>query len=217
MTQSAQNISEIRKEYTFKDLDITHVDASPLVQFSNWLTEAINAQVNEPTAMHLSTVDTDGRPSGRIVLLKGIENEKFVFYTNYLSRKGTQLAANTYACITFFWPELERQVRIEGRVKKVDSATSDAYFLSRPRGSRIGAIASPQSQQIEDRTVIEKRVDELLQEFDGKEVTRPEHWGGYMLEADYFEFWQGRASRLHDRVQYTAQADSSWKIGRLAP
>ncbi len=217
MTQSAQNISEIRKEYTLKDLDTDQVDASPLSQFSHWLNEAIAARVNEPTAMHLSTADASGRPSGRIVLLKGIEQDSFVFYTNYLSRKGSQLAANGYAALTFFWPELERQVRIEGHVDKVDGHTSDTYFKSRPRGSQLGALASPQSQPIEGRYIIEERAAQLTKELEDKEVTRPEHWGGYRLVADYFEFWQGRASRLHDRVCYVLQPDGSWKIERLAP
>jgi pyridoxamine 5'-phosphate oxidase len=217
MAQSAQNISDIRKEYTLKDLDTTHVEAFPLVQFENWLYDAISAQVNEPTAMHLATVDTSGRPSGRIVLLKGIEENGFVFYTNYKSRKGTDLAANGFACLTFFWPELERQVRIEGKVTKVEASVSDAYFKSRPRGSQVGAHASPQSQPVAGRHILEEKVTELMQQFEGADIERPQHWGGYRLEADYFEFWQGRASRLHDRICYTLEKAATWEIKRLAP
>lgn len=211
------DIASIRKEYAQKSLDEKDVFANPLKQFQSWFSEAIEAEVPEPNAMHLATTDAHGKPHGRIVLLKGLENGGFVFFTNYQSHKGMQLAANGYASLTFFWAELERQVRIEGKVTKVSAQESDQYFLSRPAGSRIGAWVSPQSQKIPNRAYLEKRLEELMAEFEGKEVNRPPHWGGFTLQAEAIEFWQGRPSRLHDRILYEINADGTWEINRLAP
>jgi pyridoxamine 5'-phosphate oxidase len=168
--------------------------------------------------MHLATVGEDNRPSGRIVLLKDVENEQFVFYTNYQSRKGTQLFAQPFASLTFFWAELERQVRIEGTVIKVSEETSTAYFQSRPRESQLGAWTSPQSQPIENRAFLEQKFLEVQQQYANlPAIPKPAHWGGYALLPDYMEFWQGRQSRLHDRIAYSLQAGKAWEITRLAP
>jgi pyridoxamine 5'-phosphate oxidase len=211
------NLADVRKDYTLKELSENHVLKNPFEQFQLWMDEAMKSEVLEPTAMHLSTVSKNGRPSGRIVLLKGIENQGFVFFTNYESHKGNELAQNPFACLTFFWAELERQVRIEGKVQKVSSENSDAYFQVRPRGSRIGAWASPQSRVISDRKILEDNVLNLENQFKEQEIIpRPQHWGGYVLIPDLLEFWQGRPSRLHDRIQYTLE-NNIWKIERLAP
>ena len=210
------DIAAIRKEYTLKELDESHVQENPIQQFKVWFDEALGAEVPEPNAMNLATVDAQGRPTSRIVLLKGIEDAEFVFYTNYKSRKGQEIEATPYVCLNFFWAELERQVRIEGEVKKVSSATSDAYFNSRPKGSRIGAHVSPQSAVISGRDVLEAKALQLQKEFENKEVPRPEHWGGYSVKPYLMEFWQGRASRLHDRVLYVLN-NGNWEIKRLAP
>lgn len=211
-----QSIADIRKEYTALSLQATEVDANPVDQFLSWFDMAINAEIMEPNAMTLSTIDGN-KPSSRIVLLKGVENEEFVFYTNYKSAKGHQMANSPYVSLNFFWPELERQVRIEGTVQKVDEATSDAYFKSRPRGSQIGAWVSPQSEIIESREVLNKRLEEIELKFKDRDVERPPHWGGYSVKPNLIEFWQGRPSRLHDRIQYTFSEASNWTIERLAP
>ena len=208
-------LAQIRQDYALKTLEERDVDRDPLKQFGVWMVEAIHSRVPEPTAMHLATVGADGRPSGRIVLLKGLDANGFVFYTNYGSRKGRDLGANPVAALTFLWKELERQVRIEGRVEKVSAADSDAYFATRPLGSRIGAWASPQSEVLESRGWLEKRWRELGTEH-GDEPPRPPHWGGYRIVPDYLEFWQGRQSRLHDRIAYK-RAGSDWARTRLAP
>jgi len=211
----AQTLVGLRKDYSLKTLDEKDVDRDPLKQFGVWMVEAIHAQVPEPTAMHLSTVNAKGRPSGRIVLLKGVDPRGFVFFTNYASRKGRDIAENPVAALTFLWKELERQVRIEGRVEKVTDAESDAYYTTRPLGSRIGAWASPQSDVIEDRLWLERRWIELGEQH-GDAPPRPPHWGGYRVMPDYLEFWQGRQSRLHDRIAY-ARAGDDWARTRLAP
>jgi pyridoxamine 5'-phosphate oxidase len=211
-----QSIADIRKEYTALSLQATEVDANPVDQFLSWFDMAINAEIMEPNAMTLSTIDGN-KPSSRIVLLKGVENEEFVFYTNYKSAKGHQMANSPYVSLNFFWPELERQVRIEGTVQKVDEATSDAYFKSRPRGSQIGAWVSPQSEIIESREVLNKRLEEIELKFKDRDVERPPHWGGYSVKPNLIEFWQGRPSRLHDRIQYTFSEANNWTIERLAP
>ena len=198
-----------------KTLDEGDVDRDPLKQFGVWMVEAIHAQVPEPTAMSLATVGADGRPGGRIVLLKGLDPKGFVFFTNYQSRKGKDLAAHPFAALTFLWKELERQVRIEGAVEKVSADESSAYYLTRPLGSRIGAWASPQSEILENRAWLENRWADLAREH-GENPPRPAHWGGYRVLPEYLEFWQGRRSRLHDRVAYT-RIEGQWKIARLAP
>jgi pyridoxamine 5'-phosphate oxidase len=212
------NLADIRKEYTLQDLTIEQTAAEPFAQFRLWLTEALSAKVPEPNAMHLSTVSAAGRPSGRIVLLKGLDERGFVFFTNYQSRKGQDLAHNQWASLTFFWPELERQVRIEGTTELVSVRKSDEYFHSRPRGSQIGAWASPQSQEIPGRQMLEQTISRLQDKF-GQQATipRPPHWGGYCVVPEVMEFWQGRASRLHDRIVYTRSLENTWHKSRLAP
>jgi pyridoxamine 5'-phosphate oxidase len=209
------DIAALRNDYALKTLDEGQVDRDPLKQFGVWMVEAIHAQVPEPTAMHLATADRKGRPSGRIVLLKGVDARGFVFYTNYESRKARDLAVNPAASLTFMWKELERQVRIEGEVEKVSAAESDEYFATRPLGSRIGAWASPQSQPLQNRAWLELRWQELSAQH-GESPPRPPHWGGYRLRPDYMEYWQGRRSRLHDRITYSRLANT-WEIVRLAP
>jgi len=208
-------LDELRKEYSRATLDEHEVDRDPLVQFQLWMEEAIAAQALEPTAMTLSTVDARGRPSGRIVLLKGADASGFVFFTNYESRKGRDLAAHPVAGLTFLWKELERQVRVEGPVEKVAREESQAYYDTRPLGSRIGAWASPQSQPIADRAWLEKRWDELTRQH-GETPPLPAPWGGYRVRPAHYEFWQGRTSRLHDRIAYDLAA-GAWKVSRLAP
>lgn len=224
------NISDIRKEYTLQTLDINSVKINPIAQFEDWFAEALNAEMLEPTAMHLATVSAEGKPSGRIVLLKGVD-AGFLFFTNYESRKGNEIAFNSFACLTFFWAELERQVRIEGKVEKVTTDISDTYFQSRPKKSQIGAVVSPQSQVIENRDFLEKQMQILEQQYEDELLARPAHWGGYRLVPQTIEFWQGRRSRLHDRIRYTKQtlptveqsenfstsSENNWKIERLAP
>jgi len=212
---SAPDLASIRNEYALKTLEESSVDREPMKQFGLWMAEALHAQVPEPTAMTLATVDAKGRPSARIVLLKGIDPRGFVFYTNYESRKGRDMAANPVAALTFLWKELERQVRIEGTIEKVTPAESDEYFQTRPLGSRVGAWASPQSDVIQSRGWLEERWAELGREH-GEHPPRPPHWGGYRVKPDYLEFWQGRRIRLHDRVAYTREGNG-WKVARLAP
>jgi pyridoxamine 5'-phosphate oxidase len=209
------DLAELRKDYALKSLEEKDADRDPLRQFGLWMVEAIHAQVPEPTAMSLSTVDRHNRPAGRIVLLKGVDPRGFVFYTNYESRKGRELAANPFAALTFLWKELERQVRIEGKVEKVTELESTAYFETRPLGSRIGAWASPQSQPIDNREWLENRWSEFTNQY-GESPPRPPHWGGYRVLPEYMEFWQGRRSRLHDRLAYS-RLGNSWEIARLAP
>jgi pyridoxamine 5'-phosphate oxidase len=209
-------ISALRENYTKGSLDVKDVSTSPLEQFQCWFDEAIASQLLEPNAMLVSTVSTDGKPSSRIVLLKGLDNG-FKFYTNYLSRKGTELIENPNGCITFFWGELERQVRIEGIIEKVSAEDSDTYFQSRPRASQIGAWVSNQSMVIENREVLEAREKHLIEKFGDAPIPRPPHWGGYRLVPSYIEFWQGRPSRLHDRISYTLQEGENWNIERLSP
>lgn len=198
-------------------LNESTVNRNPVEQFKAWFQEAIDAKFPYPDAMNLSTVSDDGKPSGRVVLLRGVDEGGFVFYTNYHSRKAGQLAGNPNAALTFFWPGLERQVRIEGTVTKISAEQSDEYFASRPRGSQIGAAASPQSKVLENQEVLKKRVGELITELDGSPVPRPQHWGGYCLKPIRIEFWNNVPDRLHDRLLFSLQEDGSWKMERLAP
>jgi pyridoxamine 5'-phosphate oxidase len=210
-------IADLRKEYSKQALDEKDVDKDPLKQFETWFKEAVNSEVPEPNAMTLSTVSPNGFPSGRIVLLKGIEDEGFVFYTNYQSDKGKDLAASGVAALTFFWSELERQVRIQGKVTKVSREKSESYFQSRPRDSQIGAWTSPQSSVIKNRSVLEERMKNMAEKFNGIEtIPLPDQWGGYHVDPFLIEFWQGRPSRLHDRILYTLDG-KRWKVNRLAP
>jgi pyridoxamine 5'-phosphate oxidase len=213
----ASTISDIRKDYMLKSLLEKDVEPNAIKQFDKWWQEALNSDITEVNAMTLATASADGVPSARIVLLKGYNEKGFVFYTNYDSFKGRQMDENPRACLVFFWKELERQVRITGLVEKVSAAESDAYFSSRPQGSQIGAWVSPQSQVIESRIWLEEREKTYTKEFSGKQLTRPPHWGGYRVKPICIEFWQGRPSRLHDRIQYTLQEDATWMIERLAP
>jgi pyridoxamine 5'-phosphate oxidase len=210
-------IADIRKDYKLKTLLENEVDANPLRQFDTWWQEAIRSEIDEVNAMTLATASADGLPAARIVLLKEYDERGFVFYTNYSSFKGNQLDENPRACLVFFWKELERQVRITGLVEKVSAAESDAYFNSRPEGSRIGAWASPQSKVIGNRNWLEEQERNYVSKFRSSDIQRPPHWGGYRVKPITIEFWQGRASRLHDRLQYTLQADGGWLIERLAP
>jgi pyridoxamine 5'-phosphate oxidase len=210
-------IAEIRREYLKATLDVSTVKEDPVHQFELWFNEALDAQVIEPNAMNLSTANADGKPSSRIVLLKGIENRKFIFYTNYQSKKGKELENNSACALTFFWPDLERQVRIEGIAERVDEKTSEQYFQSRPRASQIGAWASPQSSPIKDRGILEERFLNIEKKFQNLPlVPKPHQWGGYAIDPFMIEFWQGRPSRLHDRIEYL-KVDAKWTINRLAP
>ncbi|MDQ6620719.1 MAG: pyridoxamine 5'-phosphate oxidase [Pseudomonadota bacterium] len=215
------NIADLRTDYRRETLDEGDVAPDPIAQFERWLGEAIKAELAEPTAMSLATAATDGTPSSRIVLLKGVSAAGFVFFTNYESRKGRELAANPRAALLLHWVELERQVRIEGTVERVSEAESDAYFASRPIASRLSAWASPQSQVIAGRAVLEAAAGEVTErlKFHGEALPRPPHWGGYRVAPTAVEFWQGRRSRLHDRVRYRISPDEPgvWRIERLAP
>ncbi len=209
------SIAGLRKEYMQGSLDEALVPKSPVDLFQQWFDQALQAELPEPNAMTVCTVSPDGKPSARILLLKAFDHSGFVFFTNYHSRKGVDLEANPQAALLFYWPELERQIRIEGFVEKTSSESSDLYYLTRPLGSRLGAWASPQSKSIESREVLEQRFKQVKNDF-GQNPKRPSFWGGYCLKPNYFEFWQGRESRLHDRIAFQFQ-NSNWLIQRLAP
>ena len=213
----SSSIADLRKEYSSESLLETDVEADPIDQFEKWWTQAIAGQIDEANAMTLATASADGIPSARIVLLKAFDKNGFVFFTNYESFKGMELAENPKACLVFFWKELERQVRITGLVKKVSEKDSDDYFFSRPQGSQVGAWTSPQSRVIESREWLDNEYLKRANDFQHKKLVRPPHWGGYVVAPVIIEFWQGRPSRLHDRIQYTLQEDGNWRIERLAP
>lgn len=210
------SIAHLRKDYRHASLSESDVLADPVAQFASWFQEALAAKLPEGNAMSVATVGADGRPSSRILLIKDFDERGFTWFTNYDSRKGAELKHNPHAALLFHWVELERQVRIEGRVEQVSAAESDAYFNSRPLASRLGAIASAQSQPVSDRESLEKRFEQVQAEY-GDHPPRPAHWGGYRLLPDRMEFWQGRSSRLHDRIIFTLQADGSWIRQRLQP
>lgn len=212
-----QKIADLRQDYRRASLNEQDVAATPVEQFERWWQDVLESKLEEPNAMTLATSTADGRPSARIVLLKSFDADGFLFFTNYESRKGQELAANPRVTLLFFWKELERQVRIEGLVSKVPASVSDEYFSSRPVGSRIGAIASPQSVVIPGRSFLEDKVKDLEAAYASAPPQRPENWGGYAVKPVSVEFWQGRSSRLHDRILYTQQADGGWSIARLAP
>jgi len=217
--QAARDLAGLREDYRQNGLDRPDVDPDPFVQFRNWFDVWSATDAYDANAMVLATADATGRPSARYVLLKGVSDGGFVFYTNRRSRKGADLLSNQQAALCFGWLDLARQVRVEGGVSEVDDAESDAYFASRPRGSQLGASISEQSSVIADRVVLESGLAEVTERFEGREVTRPPHWGGYRLRPDVIEFWQGRANRLHDRLRYTRDPSdlTGWRIDRLAP
>jgi pyridoxamine 5'-phosphate oxidase len=212
------NVKDLRRDYARQTLLESNIDTNPFLQFQHWFAQAVNAQVIEPNAMTLATIATDGKPAARIVLLKDFDERGFVFYSNFQSRKGQELAQTPEAALVFWWGELERQVRIEGSITFVSETEADAYFQSRPRGSQLGAWVSNQSQAIADRSVLEVRLEALEQEYRDRAIPRPPHWGGYRLAPTYFEFWQGRSNRLHDRLCYRhTTAFSTWQVERLSP
>ncbi|MGB3654742.1 MAG: pyridoxamine 5'-phosphate oxidase [Rivularia sp. (in: cyanobacteria)] len=211
-----KTIADLRQDYTLQGLSETKVNSNPFVQFKEWFDQALSADILEPNAMTVATTTPDGKPSARMVLLKDFDDRGFVFYTNYNSQKAQELAENPQAALVFWWAELQRQIRISGHVEKVADTESDNYFYSRPFNSRLGAWASNQSEVIENREVLEKHLEELKEKYQDREVPRPSHWGGIRVIPAEIEFWQGRSSRLHDRLVYT-RYDDSWKIERLSP
>jgi pyridoxamine 5'-phosphate oxidase len=210
-------VARLRREYTRAGLEESDADPNPIEQFRRWFDEALAANLHEPTAMTLATATPDGRPSARVVLLKGFDERGFVFYTNYEGRKSKELEANPCCALVFYWGELERQVRVEGRAGRIPDGQSDAYFAVRPRGSQLGAWASEQSRPVRDRGALEQSMRELEVEYEGREVPRPPFWGGYRVEPETIEFWQGRENRLHDRLRYRRLRDGGWRRERLQP
>jgi pyridoxamine 5'-phosphate oxidase len=211
------SIADLRQNYTLTGLSEADADPNPFKQFQIWFEEAVAAQLPEPNAMTLATIAPDGKPSARMVLLKDFDERGFTFYTNYDSAKGQQLTQTPWAALVFWWAQLERQVRIEGRVEKVSVQESDEYFVSRPETSQLGAWGSNQSQVIASREVLEERFAQLKEKYAGQEIPRPPHWGGFRVIPNIIEFWQGRPSRLHDRLRYRLLEDGSWLRERLAP
>lgn len=212
-----QKIADLRQDYRRATLDENEAAAGPVGQFERWWQEAVQSELEEPNAMTLATSTVNGRPSARIVLLKSFDENGFLFFTNYESRKGKELAENPHVTLLFFWKELERQVRIEGTVERVSEAESDAYFNSRPAGSRLGAWASPQSSMIDNRDVLEHNLVQYREQFGEGDIPRPPHWGGYRVIPQMIEFWQGRSSRMHDRIGFRREGEGAWQRYRLAP
>ncbi|MEM6893661.1 MAG: pyridoxamine 5'-phosphate oxidase [Bacteroidota bacterium] len=213
-----KDLSDYRKSYDKKELLEDTVDPNPMQQFQTWFYEVEATDgVEEPNAMTISTIGLDGFPKNRVVLMKKYTHEGFIFYTNYLSEKGKAIAANDNVCLSFFWPNLERQIIIKGKAEKIAENLSDGYFESRPVGSRLGAVVSDQSEVIPSREVLEEKLAALEKEYEGKDIPRPQHWGGYIVRPASLEFWQGRPNRLHDRIRYELQNNLDWKIERLAP
>lgn len=217
MTIEKENIENLRQEYQAAELSEKKVTKNPIKQFEHWFQDALSANIYEPNAMTLATTSIDRKPSARIVLLKGFDEDGFAFYTNYLSAKGKEIAKNPVVALVFFWAELARQVRIEGTVEKLSKEASERYFHSRPRGSQIAAIASPQSQILTSRDQLEATWKALEQQYEGAIIPKPAHWGGYVVKPQIIEFWQGRESRLHDRIVYKKSDKKNWKITRVAP
>ena len=215
--ETAKLLSLIRSDYSKHQLSEKDVEQNPILQFLKWMKEGIEAGQPEPNAMTLSTITAEGKPASRIVLLRGVEEGKFAFFTNYTSNKGKQLAGNPYAALNFFWYQLERQVKISGKAEKCSPEFSDDYFATRPRESQLGAWASPQGEVIESREVLVKNFEHYAKLYEGKTIPRPPHWGGFLLAPEKIEFWQGRTGRMHDRLVFNLQDDGVWKISRLAP
>jgi pyridoxamine 5'-phosphate oxidase len=209
-------LRDIRTNYQKFELNEETVNNDPILQLTTWLNDAIENQKADPTAMVLSTIDREGNPESRVVLLKELKAEGLIFFTNYDSKKGQQITINPHVSVVFFWPELERQVRIKGKAEKISEADSESYFLSRPLDSQLGTWASPQSQVIESRQVLDNNYAHFKQHFENQKIAKPPHWGGFLIRPVYFEFWQGRSNRLHDRLEYVP-AEDSWQIRRLAP
>ena len=213
-----KDLSDYRKSYEKSELTETSIRENPMEQFQKWFHEVEASEgVDEPNAMTVSTIGLDGFPKSRVVLMKKFTFEGFIFYTNYRSEKGKAIAANPSVCLSFFWPNMERQVIIKGKAEKIAENLSDGYFESRPKGSQLGAVVSDQSQVVPSREHLEGKLKELEQEYEGKEVPRPDYWGGFLVRPVSIEFWQGRPNRLHDRIRYTLNEDFDWKIERLAP
>ncbi len=210
-------LNQIRHDFTKGELNESTVAANPLEQYANWFEEAVGAQVPDPKAMTVSTVNANGKPSSRVVYSRGLTDLGILFYTNYNSQKGEDIDANPNVCVNIYWPELERQVRLEGKVSKVSDAESDAYFASRPRDSRIGAWASEQSSEIPDRDALKKKFEDFEEKYKEQDVPRPPHWGGYIIQVSRAEFWQGRLARLHDRIVYEKKESGDWILKRLSP
>lgn len=217
MNLDKTTLQNLRQDYRSASLLESDVDTNPYQQFGKWFTEALKAEILEPNAMSIATANKKGLPSARIVLLKGFNEDGFVFYTNYESQKGKELEENPYAALIFFWGDLERQIRIEGVVEKVSEEESNQYFQSRPKGSQLGALTSPQSQTIPDRSFLENKLIALENDYQDKDVKKPSYWGGYRVIPNRIEFWQGRSSRLHDRIVYTQAENQTWRFERLAP
>lgn len=214
----SQSIAELRQEYAMGALNEAEVDPDPLQQFQRWFSEAVAAQLPEPNAMTLATADRTGRPYARVMLLKGCDADGFVFFTNYRSDKGRQLAESPHVALVFLWLELERQIRIEGAVSPIPGAESEAYFRSRPRESRLGALASRQSQVVASRQILDERFQQLEAQYPDDNIPMPHHWGGYRVRPDLLEFWQGRHGRMHDRLRYRRSAvEGGWRLERLEP
>jgi pyridoxamine 5'-phosphate oxidase len=217
MGQVNQHISQLREDFMKGELSENNLNKTPDLQFEQWMKDAIDAKVNEVPACNLSTVDKNNKPSARIIYLREFSDNEFYFYTNYDSRKGQQISENPNVCLTFFWPELERQIRIEGVItQKAEKEKSDAYFNARPQDSKIGAWSSPQSRVLNNREELNTFIEGNKTTFNNQEIPRPEFWGGYIIKANYYEFWQGRKNRLHDRIAFTLE-NNNWKIERLAP